>query len=92
MDKQVLRTMLMDLADLYNQEKQMTDLLQGFEVDRLRGVRARLEGVKARTVVLGRDVMRELNLLLEEGSYALCSDLPKVPKAEVDDRSSSPSP
>lgn len=65
--KELLRQMLIDLALLYAEEKKIADSLQGFGPSDFRGLRSQLSQIQTQSLVLGREVMRELNKeILEE--------------------------
>lgn len=67
--KELLRQMLIDLALLYADEKRISDCLQGFGPSDFRGLRSQLSQIQTQSLVLGREVMRELNKeILEEES------------------------
>jgi len=67
--KEVLRQLLLDLANLYAEEKRIVDSLQGFGPSDFRGLRSQLSQIQTQALVLGREVMHELNkeILEEEG-------------------------
>ena len=64
--KELLRQMLLDLANLYSEEKRIADSLQGFGPSDFRGLRSQLSQIQTQSLVLGREVMRELNKELSE--------------------------